>query len=270
MNLFDYCAPTSRAELYDVLADAEGARVLAGGTDLLVDIRAGVAKPTLVVDVKKADGFAGIEWSESEGLTIGPAVTINELIAHHRVRTAYPLLAACGETLASSQLRNRATVVGNIVNASPCADMAPGLLCLDARVEVASRRGRREIPIASFFTGVKKTVVARDEIVERIVVPPETAEARGAYRKLKRINGHDLALVGVALARSNGDLRVAVAAAAPTPVLVEGLSGDASADEVAAATRAVISPIGDVRCSKEYRQHMVEVYVRRLFEEVRR
>jgi len=270
MNLFEYVAPASRAELHDVLADAEGAKVLAGGTDLLVDVRAGISKPALVVDVKKVDGFGEIEWSESEGLAIGPAVTVNELIAHPKVRASYPLLVTCGETLASYQLRNRATVVGNIVNASPCADMAPGLLCLDARVEIGSKRGTREIPIARFFTGVKKTVLEPDEIVERIVVPPETAGARGSYRKLKRINGHDLALVGVALARSNGDLRVAVAAAAPTPVLVEGLAGDASADDVAAATQAAISPIGDVRCGKEYRQHMVDVYVRRLLEEVRR
>ena len=268
MNLFEYVAPTSRAELYDVLA--EDARVLAGGTDLLVDIRAGTAKPAVVVDVKKVDGFGGIEWSESEGLSIGPAVTVNELIAHPKVRAAYPLLVTCGETLASYQLRNRATVVGNIVNASPCADMAPALLCLDARVEIGSRRGSREVPIASFFTGVKKTVLAADEVVERIVVPPETAGARGSYRKLKRINGHDLSLVGVAVARSNGDVRLGISAAAPTPVLVDGLSSKDSPEAVAAAARAAISPIGDVRCGKEYRRHIVDVYVRRLLEEVRR
>ena len=205
---------------------------------------------------------------QSDGLVIGPAVTVNELVGEAIVAEQYPLLVDCARTLGSHQLRNRATVVGNITHASPGADMAPGLLCLGARVLVGSRRGTREVAIRDFFTGVKRTVLRRDEVVEAIVVPRDMAGARGSYRKLKRIDGHDLALVGVALARKDGQVRLGVASAAPTPVLIEGLTDDDAPDAVVAAVRGAIHPISDLRCSEQYRAHMVEVYVRRLLEEV--
>jgi carbon-monoxide dehydrogenase medium subunit len=123
--------------------------------------------------------------------------------------------------------------------------------------------------MSELFTGVKRTVLSPDEVVEAIVVPPHTAGARGSYRKLKRIDGHDLALVGVALTKNRGEVKVAIASAAPTPVLVEGLGEDDPPETVVAAVKAVIHPIGDLRWSKEYREFMVEVYVRRLLEEVR-
>jgi carbon-monoxide dehydrogenase medium subunit len=269
-EIFKYRAPTSRAELFGLLADhGEGASVLAGGTDLLVDIRSGLVRPEMVINLKKVDGFPGLEWAPGEGLVIGPSVTVNELMGDAAVREHYPLLAKCALTLASHQLRNRATVVGNITHASPGADMAPGLLCLGARVLVGSARGRREVAMSELFTGVKRTVLSPDEVVEAIVVPPHTAGARGSYRKLKRIDGHDLALVGVALTKNRGEVKVAIASAAPTPVLVEGLGEDDPPETVVAAVKAVIHPIGDLRCSKEYREFMVEVYVRRLLEEVR-
>src|SRR5208283_2435606 len=117
-------------------------------------------------------------------------VTINALLAYVRTQNDYPLLIACAHDLASHQIRNRATVVGNVVNASPCADMAPALLCLRARAVISSKRAEREMPFSAFFKGVKETVVASDEVVERIVVPAASAGARGGYYKLKRINGH--------------------------------------------------------------------------------
>jgi carbon-monoxide dehydrogenase medium subunit len=179
------------------------------------------------------------------------------------------LLAECALTIASHQLRNRATVVGNITHASPGADMAPGLLCLGARAVIGSQRGRREVELKDFFAGVKRTVLNPDEIVEAIVVPPATAGSLGSYRKLKRIDGHDLALVGVALTKKDGALKLSIASAAPTPLLIEGLGENAPADAVVAAAREVIRPISDLRCSKEYREYMIEVYIRRLLREVR-
>ncbi|HET7839180.1 MAG TPA: molybdopterin dehydrogenase, partial [Rectinemataceae bacterium] len=107
------------------------------------------------------------------------------------------------------------------------------------------------------------------ELLELIVVPADTAGARGSYRKLKRINGHDLGIVGVAVMKKAGLMRIAVSSAAPTPVLVDGLAEDTSPDAAVAAVRKAISPISDLRCSKEYREHMVEVFVRRLLEELR-
>jgi carbon-monoxide dehydrogenase medium subunit len=268
---FTYLAPRTRAELHSVLADnGAQASLLAGGTDLLVNIRAGLTRPKVVVDAKKVEGFGGLAWSERDGLVIHAGVTINEVLGDAKIRSDYPLLIACGHDLASHQIRNRATVVGNVVNASPCADMAPALLCLRAHAVVGSKRGEREIPFSAFFTGPKRTVVAPDEVVERIVVPAASAGARGGYYKLKRINGHDLGIVGVALCIDRkGEMRLTIGSCAPTPVLVDGLDPSLPADAVVAAVTRAISPISDVRATKEYRQHMVEYYVRRLLDEVR-
>ena len=271
LHHFTYLAPRTRAELHSVLADnGAQASLLAGGTDLLVNIRAGLTRPKVVVDAKKIEGFGGLVWSESEGLVIRAGVTINALLGDAKIRSDYPLLIACGHDLASHQIRNRATVVGNVVNASPCADMAPALLCLRAHAVISSKRGEREIPFSVFFKGVKRTAVAPDEVVERVVVPAASAGARGGYYKLKRINGHDLGIVGVALCVDRGgEMRLTVGSCAPTPVLIDGLDAALPADAVVAKVLAAISPISDVRATKEYRSHMVEYYVRRLLDEVR-
>ena len=157
---FQYAAPTTRSELRALLAERKGnARLLAGGTDLLVNIRNGIMKPEFVINVKKVEGFSGITWSEKEGLVIRPSTTINDVLRDANVRKHYPLLSECAHDLASYQVRNRATVIGNVVNASPCSDMAPALLCLDAKAVIASARGAREVSFREFFKGVKKTVV---------------------------------------------------------------------------------------------------------------
>lgn len=268
IQTFKYRAPASRAELLGLLADHEAVRVLAGGTDLLVDIRNGFARPEMLVNLKNVSGYADISWSPSDGLTIGPAVTINEILRSPRIRDLYPLLTACARDLASYQIRNRATVAGNVVNASPCSDMAPALLCLGAGAVIASKRGERVVAFADFFQDVKRTVLQPDEVLDRIVVPAQMASARGGYRKLKRIKGHDLGIVGVAVMKKDGLLRLGVSSCAPTPLLVDGLSEHDPADDVVAAARAAIRPISDLRCSEEYRAFMVEVFVRRLLQEV--
>ena len=270
LHEFRYSAPRERSELLGLLADrGKAAMLLAGGTDVLVDVRSGAARPEVVVDVKRVRGYDQMSWSAAEGLVIRPATTINDVLEDPHARKDYPLLIACARDLASHQIRNRATVIGNVVNASPCADMAPALLCLGARAVVASRRGERTIPMREFFTGVKETVLASDEILERILVPAESAGARGSYRKLKRINGHDLGIVGVAVMKKDGALRLGISSAAPTPVLVDGLQESDPADAVVAAARKAIRPISDLRCTREYREHMVEVFVRRLLQEVK-
>ena len=266
---FSYRAPTQRDELLALLKEyGGGARVLAGGTDLLADVRTGLARPGFVVDVKRVPGYRELSWDAERGLVIRPGVSINDVLHDKRVAASYPLLVACAQDLASHQIRNRATVIGNIVNASPCADMAPALLCLGARAVISSQDGRREVPFTEFFTGVKRTVLRPEELLEEIVVPAESAGARGAYRKLKRIKGHDLGVVGVAALAHDGALRLGISSCGPTPLLVDGLSSQAPADEAVAAAQAAIRPISDVRCTKEYRAHMVGVYVRRTLREV--
>src|SRR4051812_47374957 len=144
-QIFKYRVPGSRDELLELVGQHEAVRILAGGTDLLVDIRNGFARPEVVVNIKRVAGFRDIVWSAADGLTIGAAVTINEVLRSAAIRDHYPLLLACARDLASYQIRNRATVVGNVVNASPCSDMAPGLLCLQARAVIASRHGERTV-----------------------------------------------------------------------------------------------------------------------------
>lgn len=271
LHQFSYAGPRSKQELLRILDDHEGnAKVLAGGTDLLVNIRNGVMKPQLVVDIKKVSGYEGITYSPAEGLVFRPAVTINEILKNQAVRDHYPLLQECGHDLASYQVRNRATIMGNVVNASPCSDMAPALLCLGAQAVIASSKGTRVVPFTDFFTGVKKTVLGPAEVLESIVIPPTAAGAKGAYRKLKRINGHDLGIIGVAVSIKGDVLRIAVSSAAPTPVVTPDLPASISVEDAVAATRKIISPISDVRCSKEYREFMVDVFVKRLLTEVRK
>jgi CO/xanthine dehydrogenase FAD-binding subunit len=269
-STLEYFAPESRADLLGLLADrGPNAKLLAGGTDLLIDLRSQLLHPESIVNVKKVNGYSDISWSPDEGLRIGAAVTINDIIRSNLIHDSWPLLVACAGDLASYQIRNRATVVGNVVNASPCSDMAPALLCLGGRAVISSQRGQREVPFKEFFTGVKRTILEADEILETIIVPPESAGGRGGYRKLKRIKGHDLGIVGVAVFKNDGEVRIGVSSCAPTPILVEGLSETDSADDVVAATKRAISPISDLRCSKEYREHMVEIYTRRLLQEVK-
>ena len=266
---FSYRAPLDRSELLSMLADyGATARLLAGGTDLIPDIRNGVRAPALVVNLKNVAGYSDITWSPIEGLSLGPAVTINDVLSHPRVRESFPLLVACARDLASHQIRNRATVIGNVANASPCADMAPALLCLNAYAVISSVEGSRTVSFRDFFTGVKRTVLQPHELLELIVIPPASAGGRGSYRKLKRIKGHDLGIVGVAASTNDGALRLGISSCAPTPLLVDGLAADDPVDAVVAAARSAISPITDVRCSREYREHMVEVYVRRTLAEV--
>ena len=185
------------------------------------------------------------------------------------IHDSYPLLVDCAQDLASYQIRNRATVVGNVVNASPCSDMAPALLCLGGRAVISSQRGQREVPFKEFFTGVKRTVLEPDEMLETILVPPETAGGRGGYRKLKRIKGHDLGIVGVAVLKKDGVLRVG-----DQLVRADAGARRRAVGDRFAPTRSwprydgAISPISDLRCSKEYREHMVEVFTRRLLQEV--
>ena len=267
---FSYTAPHDKDALFRTLHEhAANAKILAGGTDLLVNIRNSVIKPHIVVDIKRVSELIGTSFGERHGLRIGASVTINEIIQHPLVRDHFPLLQACAHDLASFQIRNRATVVGNIVNASPCSDMAPALLCLDAQIEIASIEGVRQVPISQFFLGVKKTILKPYEVLTNIFIPTSSMDFKGAYHKLKRINGHDLGIIGVAVAQAPKYIRIAVSSAAPTPVVSGRLPIDISEQEAIAEVMKIVSPISDVRCTKEYRSFMIGVYVRRLLAEVR-
>jgi len=270
LHEFSYVAPLEQKSLLELLAEhRHEAKILAGGTDLLVNIRNGILKPKILIDIKKIQEFGGIIYKPGHDLQIGVCTTINDLLKYPAVARYFPILQKCGQDLASYPVRNRATVIGNIVNASPCSDMAPALLCLDALVEIISLDGKRTIPISDFFTGVKKTVLGSHEILNRIIIADSSRDAQCSYYKLKRIKGHDLGIVGVAIAKYNTYMKIAVSSAAPTPVVTERLSVTLSEEDVVEAVRSIVNPISDVRCSKEYRMFMTEVYTKRLLREVR-
>lgn len=262
---FHYHRPGTLAEALAFLADhGETTAVLSGGTDLLVGIRGGLSTPEYVMDLKGIAVLHELHWDPDTGLSIGACATVNELVENRDVRELFPVLFAAGSELATFQLRNRATVVGNIVTASPCGDMSSPLMVLGGEVVLASSAGERRMPLREFITGVKRTMIRPDEIVVRIIVPPEWAGARGDYEKLKRIKGHDLGVVAVAMVEKEGVRRFAISSAAPTPILLPDQPADASVTNVQAVAQKMINPIDDVRATADYRRFMVDVFIRRL------
>ena len=265
LHNFSYYRPDTLADTVSFLAQhGPDTTVFSGGTDLFVGIRAGIATPAHVLDLKGVTELHALEWSASDGLSIGACVTVNELVGNPNVRREFPILRIAGEELATYQLRNRATVIGNIVTASPCGDMSGPLYTLGGEVVLAGTGGERRLPLGEFITGVKRTMIRPDEVVTRIVVPPTWARAAGGYQKLKRIKGHDLGVVSVAMIRTAAAIRCAISSAAPTPVLLPDFPPDTDAETIKKKAQEMISPIDDVRATAAYRSFMVEEFIDRL------
>jgi carbon-monoxide dehydrogenase medium subunit len=269
----DYVVAATVEEATALKAGSPGAAYLLGGTDLLPRMRAGRANPGRLVDVKRIPQLREVQETGDGGLSIGAAVVMADLEAHPAVLSRFPLLAECVATVGAWPLRQRATLGGNVCNASPAADTAVALLALDAVLNVASVAGRRSIPLASFFLGPGQSALAEGELVTDVVLPGPSAGFGGRYLRLSRRKGMDLATVGVLVGRSRGAAgsrwRIALAAVAPTPLRVtraEALlerEGAVAAGEAAAMAAAACQPITDLRGSAEYRREMVGVLVRR-------
>ncbi|HEX7128126.1 MAG TPA: FAD binding domain-containing protein [Thermodesulfobacteriota bacterium] len=274
---FEYAAPTSLEAALDLLGrHGEAARPLAGGTDLLLQMRRGRMRPAVLVDLKRVPGLAGIE--NGGGLRIGALASHADLVASPLAAApARRALAEAARCVSGPQIRNRGTVGGNLCNASPAADLAPPLLALGAAVEVA-RRGApvRTLPAERLFAGPGRTVLSPGDLLVGIALPAAAARTGSAYERATRV-AIDIALVGVAacvtLAADGtvAEARVALGAVAPTPILAAGaaaaLVGRAPEPAaLAAAARAAAAdarPITAVRASADYRRHMVEVLARR-------
>ncbi len=274
MSSFRYERPDSVAAATALLAGARGrACVLAGGTDLMVALRSGAAHPELVIDIKRIPGLSSIAWTPEGGLELGACVLMQQVADDARIRAAFPALAEGAAEVGSLQIRSRATIAGNLANASPCMDTAPGLLVHDARLRIEGPGGRREAPLSDFFVGVRRTALTPDELVTAVVVPPPVPGVRSGFDKIKRTAGHDLALVnaGAAYDPAAGTLRVAIGSCAVTPALVPPLANvppdadpAATGDRLGALALEHILPIDDVRSSAEYRRDMTVALCRRL------
>lgn len=269
---FRYQRPVSLDEAFDLLAGGNGeAMVLAGGTDLVPWLRDEAVAPDLVVDIK---GITGLDQIEDLGsvVSIGALVTFSDLTASSLVRERLPLLHEAAGTVGSVGIRNRATLAGNICSAVPSADSAPALLAFDAEVETTGKDGVRRIRMRDWFLGPRRTALGHTEIVTRVLVPVPAGAHGAAYARLSRYRGEDLAQASVAILITPGHTyRIAFGAVASTPIraprIESLLSGspldDQLADAAVSLVREEISPISDIRASREYRLHMCEVMLRR-------
>ncbi|MEM3402158.1 MAG: xanthine dehydrogenase family protein subunit M, partial [Candidatus Hadarchaeales archaeon] len=258
MTKFDYHRPSTVEEAVGLLEMyGEKAKVFAGGTDLFVLMRDRILRPKHVIDLKGVEELGEISYSERAGLRIGATATLAQLLKSEIVREKFHVLWDAARVLADPILRQRATLVGNICNASPAADTAPALLVLNAEVEVAGKAGVRRVPIRQFFVGVKRTIVGPNELVTAVIIPEPPKESVGRYLKWGRTRGEDLAVVGVALLVADGgrDVRIALSSVYKTPILIEEVGKifreEGSVEEKIKKTvetvRAKISPISDVR-----------------------
>jgi carbon-monoxide dehydrogenase medium subunit len=281
---FEFSEPATLAEAI-ALVDGQRARVLAGGVDLVLKMRLREVVPERVVSLQKvpgldyvrADGAAAAGAAprgEGAALRIGALATLRQVETAPEVRQGWPLLAEAIGAIVSVQTKVMGTLAGNLCVGTPASDVAPALYALGAMMRIAGRGGEREIPIEEFFLDAGKTAVGPHEIVAEIVVPRPAAGSAGAFLKLSKTS-KDIAKVNAAVMLTLKDrrcveARVAVGAAAPTPVRAaaaeQALSGrylDASAIcEAAAAAAEAVCPISDVRSTARYRKEMVRVLVR--------
>ena len=268
LNHFTYFKPQTESELLEKIKSyGNDAKVLAGGTDLLIYMKQGIAAPQVLIDVKGISEYSKIITASDGSMTIGASVTCNDVIENECINKHFSVLVEAAKTLGSYQLRNRATVVGNICNASPAADMAGPLLVLGASVLVGNERGGREIPLTDFFLGVKKNALKIGEFVKAIKVPAYFRDAKSGYIKASRIKGHDLGICNVAMCRVNGTLKVSIGSCAITPVLLHDFDSININNKLVIDTALKsINPIDDIRGSKDYRKHLVKVFINRLLE----
>jgi len=269
---FEYFKPVGLSNVVDLLERfGDKAKILAGGTDLVVQMKENIHAPDAVIDIKDVVELHDIVFEDTT-LFIGACVTFSELIESEIIKQFFPLMKEMSQTVASVTIRNRATIVGNICSAVPSADSAPILLVYDADVIAKSVSGERIIPIRDWFTGPKKTILRSDELVTGIAIPLPQNKHAGCYEKLGRYSGEDLAQAGLSiLAFEDLHYNIAFCAVGPVPKrannLEKFLSGKKISDDIIEEAKQLlkkeISPISDIRATEVYRTHMMCVMFER-------
>ncbi|MFQ5501782.1 MAG: FAD binding domain-containing protein [Phycisphaerae bacterium] len=254
----------------------DDARLLAGGTDLLVDLKTRRIQADHLVSINRVDGLRGIERTDGS-LRIGALTTITELCRSPIIHDHFAPILDAASQMAAAQVRNMATVGGNLASAVPCADLPPILMVMNASVELWSPAGERSVPLDSFFAGPRQTFRRDDEVLTAIVVPRPPARFGAAYARFALRAGNAIAVAGVAAGfRMNDDklvheARIALGAVSPTPKCVPAaadcLIGERITDDIldktAAETTRAADPISDVRGSADYRREIVDILTRR-------
>jgi carbon-monoxide dehydrogenase medium subunit len=269
---FEYLKPRSLEEAIEIISQAgQETQILAGGTDLIPWIGGELLFPEVLVDIKGIEELAGIAVEDGH-IRIGARVTFSELIDSHLIGENFPVILEMARSVASPGIRNRATLAGNICSAVPSCDGGPVLLVHQAGVLMQSTSGERKLPIEDWFLGPRKTALQAGEMVTGVLLPIPEGKAEGCYVKLGRYRGEDLAQASTAVLNLPDDRwRIAFGAVAPTPVRAPGieslLSGKEFTDELIAQARKLvseeISPITDIRATRRYRLHMVQVMLER-------
>jgi carbon-monoxide dehydrogenase medium subunit len=277
---FDIYQPASIQEAREIHAQrGPGGCFLAGGTDLVIAIKEKGLVPRYVVDLKRIESLSGIREDSADGsLVIGALTTMREVETARGINRRFPFLSQSAAEVGSIQIRNRATIGGNIANATPSADVVPALLVLQAQIKISTAKGTQQVPLESVFVGPGKTIMAPGDILTEIIIPPAPANLRGEYIKFSPREMMDLAYVGVAVAiviegndKVCRDARIALGAVSPTPlrarkaeaVLMNHAINEESAERAGEIASTECSPISDVRASAEYRRHMVRVNTKR-------
>jgi carbon-monoxide dehydrogenase medium subunit len=273
---FELALPDTLAACQQALADGPDVKLVAGGTDLLPQMKNGVVKARRVVDLSQLPELKLIERLSNGGLRVGAGVSARTLELAQPVRDGFIALAESASVVGSLQIRNLATLGGNLANAAPSADMAPPLIALDSEFLIAGPRGQRRVPATEFFVGVRRTQLAADEVLVEIIIPAPGPGSGGTYLRHTPRRELDIAVVGVAAQLTIADgrcikARIALAAVAPVPLRAKEaearLEGEAVTpsliEEAAQLAVEASSPISDQRGSAEFRRHLVRVLTRR-------
>ncbi len=278
MDTSQYEAPRSVEETVALLTSAGGAaHILAGGTDLLAQIRTGSATPELLVDVKKIPELGGIEELPDGGFRIGAAVCGAALGEHEALKNSWPGVVEAAELIGSAQIQGRASLGGNLCNASPAADSVPALIAAEAVCTVAGPNGQRTVPVEQVVTGPGRTSLGSEEFVVDFRLPARPAHSGDAYLRMIPRSEMDIAIVGAAVSLSLNEAgacsaaRVSLGAVADTPLLVTAAAAaligtrleQASLEAAARAATDAARPIDDKRGSATYRRKLAAVLTRR-------
>ncbi len=282
MARFEYLEARTLNQAVSLLQrHGEDARLVAGSTDFLVRWRQGVWQPKYVIDIRRIASLGRISYNRSRGLRLGPLVKVQDLQTHPSVVRNYPALAASAASFAGVQVRNLATVGGNICNASPAGDTLPALLAFDAQCRLVGPGGERWAPLADVFTGPGQTCLESGEVLAEVLLPPNPPRTGSLYIKHSPRGAMDIATLGVASVLSleeDGETcllaAIALGAVAPTPIrvpeaenlLIGRTVSSSLISEAARAARNAARPIDDIRGTAEHRKAMVEVLTKRTLE----